>query len=192
MPWQVEPAALCWFNKLRGMLTTSKGMLLSQAVDSGGGIQAQGPTEGGRQDNCRLWQCDGCVLAIERALSFLCQRQETFLSQYPNTVQIFTFGRGWLLLFRNTHTLFWLKSIHLLTKIKAELTVSMFFCCSPSRQPFFDLMGHAFGPLRLTQLKKCWHFIQLSASIQKMGIVWSTSIRVTLRVMVLVLGFMIS
>lgn len=54
MPWQAEPAVLCWFNTVKGMLTTSFGMLHSQAVDSQSccwEIQTQGLVEGGRQDN---------------------------------------------------------------------------------------------------------------------------------------------
>lgn len=70
MPWQAEPAVLCWFNKFRGMLTTSSGMLHSQAVDSQScwGIQTQGPTEGEYRDNLHLQQCDGSVLSLERAV----------------------------------------------------------------------------------------------------------------------------
>lgn len=55
MPWQAEPAVLCWFNTFRGMLTTSSGMLHSQAVDSQSWLQKQGPTEGHCLDYRRLW-----------------------------------------------------------------------------------------------------------------------------------------
>ena len=66
------------------MLTTSSGMLRSQAVDfqSCWGIQTQGPTEGERLGNRCVQQRDTCVLALEHAVAFLCVTQELSLSQF--------------------------------------------------------------------------------------------------------------
>lgn len=46
VPWLAQPAGLCWFNTFRGILTTTSGMLNSQAVDSQSCWRHRGFTEG--------------------------------------------------------------------------------------------------------------------------------------------------